>query len=309
MNCLVTGGAGFIGSHIADALVEAGHRVTVVDDLSTGRRGQVTDGVRFIELDIADRRVGEVFREGAFEVVFHLAAQTDVMTSVAHPDEDAAVNILGGIKLLEWCREFAVRKVIYSSSSAVFGEPDYLPMDEAHPIRPMCPYAASKQALEHYLDIYRQAHGLAYTVLRYANAYGPRQNPHHEGGVTAIFAYRLLRGIGPTIYGDGEQTRDFVHVQDLVAANLSCLAGGENECFNLGTKEETSVNELFALLREECGAVQEATYAPERKGEMRRLSLKSDKAGRALGWHPQIGLRDGLSSVVGYLREEISQRA
>ena len=303
MNCLVTGGAGFIGSHITDALVEAGHQVTVVDNLSTGNRSQVNSSARLVELDIAAAELTDIFRAGSFEVVYHLAAQTDVMTSVEKPDEDAQVNIVNGIKVLELCRRHGVRKVIYSSSSSVFGEPEYLPMDERHPIRPLCPYAASKHTLEHYLDIYREIHGIDYTVLRYANAYGPRQNPHHEGGVVAIFAYRLLSDIRPTIYGDGLQIRDFVHVADLVTANLICLEAGDNECFNIGTGEEVAINDLFTMLNEVCGTRLEVIYEPERKGEMRRLSLESRMAKDLLGWSPKVDLRSGLKTVVDFFKE------
>lgn len=303
MNCLVTGGAGFIGSHITDALVREGHDVTVVDDLSTGNRAQVNSGARFIELKLAAGKMARVFQEGKFEVVYHLAAQTDVMTSVGQPAVDAQVNIVDGIRLLELCREHAVRKVVYSSTSALFGDPQYLPMDEEHRIAPLCPYAASKHTFEHYLDIYREIHDLAYTVLRYANAYGPRQDPHHEGGVMAIFAYKVLTGAVPTIYGDGGQTRDYVHVDDLVRANLSCLASGDNACYNLGTGIETTVNELFALLCELSGVAAEVKYAAERRGEMSRLSLESARAAADFGWRPTIELREGIQSVLDYFKE------
>ena len=304
ISCLVTGGAGFIGSHIVDALVAAGHHVTVVDNLSTGDRAQVNSGARFIECDICSPELAHVFAEGAFEVVYHLAAQTDVMTSVAEPAEDARINIVGGIALLEQCRTHGVRKVIYSSSSAVFGEPDYLPMDEAHPIRPLCPYAASKHTFEHYLELYHAIHDLDYTVLRYANAYGPRQDPHHEGGVVAIFAYKLLSGEVPVVYGDGQQTRDFVHVTDLVRANLACIHAGDNACYNLGTGIEITVNQLTDLLCELTGAKKNIHYVDERRGEMRRLSLDSTQAQEALQWVPKMGLRDGVQSVVDFFRGE-----
>jgi len=176
IKCLVTGGAGFIGSHIADGLVATGHIVTVVDDLSTGNRAQVNPQVEWVQADVLGEGLEGVFAQGKFEVVYHLAAQTDVMTSVDDPSEDAQINIIGGIRVLELCRKYGVRKVIYSSSSAVFGEPDYLPMDEEHAIRPLCPYAASKHTFEHYLHLYHEIHDLNYTVLRYANAYGPRQS-------------------------------------------------------------------------------------------------------------------------------------
>ena len=301
--CLVTGGAGFIGSHIVDALVGAGHGVAVADNLSTGNRAQVNDGAEWCQVDVLGGEFEDAFAQGEFEMVYHLAAQTDVMTSVEDPAEDARVNIIGGIRLLELCRKYGVRKLVYSSSSAVFGEPDYLPMDEEHPIRPLCPYAASKHTFEHYLELYGEIHDLDYTVLRYANVYGPRQDPHHEGGVVAIFAYKVLNGVTPVIYGDGEQTRDFVHVEDLVRANLICLEKGDNRHYNLGTGEETTINELYALLREESGLDIELQYADERRGEMRRLSLDSARAAGDLGWRPTVGLRRGVQTVLDFLKE------
>jgi UDP-glucose 4-epimerase len=300
---LVTGGAGFIGSHLVDVLVKAGHSVEVIDDLSTGNSGQLNPEAVLHRVDILSDAVDQIFASGGFDTVYHLAAQTDVMTSVSEPAADARTNILGGIGILEHCRRHQVRKVVYSSSSSVFGEPDYLPMDEAHPIRPQCPYAASKHTLEHYLEIYRLLHGLEFTVLRYANAYGPRQDPHHEGGVTAIFAYKLLQGQSPIVYGDGEQTRDFVHVADLVAANLACLKAGDGGFFNLGTGIETSVNHLYAELVRGCGVDLAPEYRPERKGEMRRLSLTSAKAMDELGWSPRVDLAAGLHSVIEFFRE------
>lgn len=304
MNCLVTGGAGFIGSHLTDALVEAGHAVSVLDNFSTGHRAQVNPQARLLEGDLLDPANAEWIDEGAFEVVFHLAAQTDVVTSIGSPAQDAQTNIVGGIKLLEWCHRAGVRKVVYSSSSAVFGDPVYLPMDEQHPIAPLCPYAASKHTLEHYLEIFHQLHGLDYTVLRYANAYGPRQDPHHEGGVVAIFGYKLLKGVQPVIYGDGEQTRDFVYVADLVAANLACLKVGDNQCFNIGTGIEVNINQLCAMLAQVCGSELQPRYEPERKGEMRRLSLKSGKAREELGWEPGVELKEGLRQVINHFEEQ-----
>jgi UDP-glucose 4-epimerase len=303
VNCLVTGGAGFIGSHIVDALLREGHRVSVVDNLSTGNRSQINADAQFFEMDLADPALGSLMAEGDFEVVYHLAAQTDVMTSVREPAADAQVNIVDAIKLLDLCRQHGVRKVIYSSTSALFGDPQSLPMDEDHPIAPLCPYAASKHTVEHYLDIYREIHGLSYTVLRYANAYGPRQDPHHEGGVLAIFAFKILTSAVPIIYGDGEQTRDYVHVEDLVRANLLCLEQGDNTCYNLGTGVETTVNELFAMLCDASGMVAEVKYAAERRGEMRRLSLASDRAKADFAWQPTVSLHEGIRSVLDYFKE------
>ena len=301
--CLVTGGAGFIGSNIVDALIESGHVVTVVDNLSTGNRVQVNPMAKWVQADLLEERLEAVFAQESFEVVYHLAAQTDVMTSINDPIVDAQVNVIGGLRLLELCRKYGVRKVIYSSSSAVFGEPDYLPVDEEHPIRPLCPYAASKHAFEHYLHLYHEIHDLDYTVLRYANAYGPRQDPHHEGGVVAIFAYKVLTSTRPIINGDGGQTRDFVHVDDLVRANLSCLEHGDNAYYNLGTGIETTINELFALLCELSNIALDVEYAAERRGEMRRLSLASARAAADLEWSPTVDLRAGVRSVLDFFKE------
>ena len=302
--CLVTGGAGFIGSHIVDALVADGHETTVLDDLSTGNRDQVNIAARLVVGSVCDVALLEqCFATNQFEVIYHLAAQTDVMTSVDDPDSDAKHNILGGIRVLECCRRHGARKVIYSSSSAVFGEPDYLPMDEAHPVRPICPYAASKHTLEHYLEIARINHGLDYTVLRYANAYGPRQDPHHEGGVVAIFAHKVLNGVRPTIYGDGMQTRDFVHVADLVRANLDCLDRADGQSLNLGTGTEVTITDLFQRIAGMAGTGVEPHYADERQGEMKRLSLDSRKAAQVLDWKPQVELIEGLESVLAHFTE------
>jgi UDP-glucose 4-epimerase len=257
MKCLVTGGAGFIGSHITDGLIRAGHEVIVVDNLSTGNREQINGQARFEKADIGDPVLDEVFSNGEIEVVFHLAAQTDVMTSVEQPHDDAMVNIVDGIRVLELCRKHGVRKVVYSSSSAIFGEPAYLPMDEKHAIRPMCPYAASKQAFELYLDIYREIHGLAYTV----------------------------------------------HVDDLVAANLACLKAGDNECFNLGTGREITINEIVEMLNVASGRSASPTYKEGRKGEMRQLSIESGKAREGLDWTPHVGIKDGLKTVVNFFKD------
>ena len=244
---LVTGGAGFIGSHVVDALIEEGHSVVVIDDLSSGKREHVHHDAKFHQLDIRSPDLEGVFAEERPEVVNHHAAQVDVRVSMADPIFDADVNILGSLNLLECARSHGVEKLIYASTGgAVYGQPAYLPCDEDHPVEPICPYGISKLAVEHYLYLYRQSYGLEYTILRYANVYGPRQDPFGEGGVVAIFARQMVEGEQVVINGSGEQERDFVYVDDVVRANLVAMERGDGETYNLGRGVGTSVNELFA---------------------------------------------------------------
>jgi UDP-glucose 4-epimerase len=305
MKVLVTGGAGFIGSQVVDALLAAGHAVAVVDDLSTGRARNLNPGATFYQLDIGDPALADVFAREQPELVNHHAAQIDVRRAVADPLHDARVNILGSLNLLECARRSGVRKIVYSSTGgAVYGEPAYLPCDEAHPIRPLSPYGASKHTVEHYLDLYRANHGLDYTVLRYPNVYGPRQDPLGEAGVVAIFTSAMLRGAPVTIYGDGEQLRDYTFVGDCVAANLLALEHGSGGTYNLGWGQGVSVNTLFGLLAELTGYALSPRYAPARLGEITRTYLDAGRARRELGWSPAVPLAEGLARTVAALREE-----
>ena len=304
MRILVTGGAGFIGSHVTDRFVALGHEVAVLDNLSTGRREFVNPKARLFVTDLTDaagleRAVAE-FRP---EVVDHHAAQIDVRHSVTDPVHDARTNILGGIELLQACRRHGVRKVVYASTGgALYGEGRVLPATEDHPVNPEAPYGASKHTLEHYLYIWRLLHGLDYTVLRYPNVYGPRQNPHGEAGVNAIFIGLMLRGERPRIFGTGEQVRDYLYVEDVVEANARALDRGGGEIVNLGTGIGTSVNDIFRELKAILGFAGEPLYEAARPGEVQKIYLDAARAERVLGWVPTTRFRAGLEKTVAWSR-------
>ncbi len=305
MKILVTGGAGFIGSHVVDAYLEQGHEVVVVDDLSTGRKTNLNPRAEFVEMDIQDERLSELFAKSRFDVVNHHAAQMDVRKSVVDPGFDARVNILGSLNLLENCVKHNVQKFIFASTGgAVYGEQETFPADETHPTWPLSPYGIAKLACEKYLFYYKEVHGLAHVILRYANVYGPRQNPHGEAGVVAIFTEKLLRGEQPIINGDGRQTRDYIHVQDLVRINLLALDYDQSDVFNVGTGRETDVNTLFHLLKQFTGSPAEEKHGPAKPGEQLRSCLSYAKAERTLGWRPQIDLNRGLESTVEYFKSQ-----
>jgi UDP-glucose 4-epimerase len=292
---LVTGGAGFIGSHIVDEALAAGHEVAVIDNLSTGNKRNLNPAARFFAVDITDAcGLDEAFASFSPDFVIHHAAQIDVRRSVSDPAHDAAVNIGGSLNVLEACRRHGVRKVVYASSAALYGDPRYLPVDEEHPVLPMAPYGASKHTVEHYLEIYRELHGLPYMALRYSNVYGPRQDPKGEGGVVAIFTGRLLAGEEVVIYGAGEQTRDFIYVGDVARANLLALASSHCGIVNISGGGEISINDLFQRMVEACGRAVSCVHAPERSGEIRRSVLANDRARALLGWSPNVPLVEGL---------------
>ncbi len=304
MKILVTGGAGFIGSHVVDMMIDAGHDVVVVDNLSTGREKNLNPKARFYQVDIRDPELRYVFEKEKPEVVDHHAAQMNVRRSVADPLYDADVNIRGSVHLLELCREFQVRKIIYiSSGGAVYGEPVYLPCDEEHPVRPLCPYGLTKYAFELYLYIYQQNYRIDYTVFRYPNVYGPRQDPLGEAGVIAIFTGQMLRGQPVTIYGSGEQVRDYVHVYDCARANLLALENGSGRVYNLGSGQGTTVNELFRRLKSITGYQDEPVYAPAKVGETFKIYLNAQRAKEELGWSQTISLEAGLIHTVEYTRK------
>lgn len=305
MKILVTGGAGFIGSHVVDLLVENGHEVVVVDNLSTGHRSNVNPGAKFYQVDIRSPELEDIFAKERPEVVDHHAAQMDVRFSVEDPLFDADVNILGSIKLIELARKFQVNKFIYiSTGGAVYGEPEYLPCDEAHPIQPICPYGASKHTVEHYLFMYKELYDLEYVILRYPNVYGPRQDPHGEAGVVAIFTGQMLQGAQVVINGDGEQERDFVYVGDCAQANLLALNSGEiNTVYNLGYGEGTTINQIFTSLKSITGYELMAKHGPAKTGETRRIYLEASKAKNQLGWQPTVGLEAGLTKTVEFFKQ------
>ena len=304
MNILVTGGAGFIASHIVDAYIALGHTVSVIDNLSTGRRENLNPKARFHELDIRDAHaVRRLFADGGFDVVNHHAAQMDVRRSVADPVFDASVNILGILTLLESAVATGVRRAIFASSGgAIYGEQDYFPADESHPTRPISPYGVAKLATEQYLYYYRAVHGVDSVCLRYANVYGPRQNPEGEAGVVAIFASKMLRREQPVINGDGTQTRDYVFVADVVRANVLALGYNSPAVFNVGTGVETDVNRLFTALRSATGAACPERHAEAKRGEQLRSVLDNTQIRKELGWEPGVSLDEGIAATVEYFR-------
>ncbi len=308
---LVTGGAGFIGSHIVDAYLQLGHDVTVIDNLVTGRRENLNPHARFIEADIRDaEKVRVLFETERFDIVSHHAAQMDVRRSVADPMYDASVNILGILNILEGCVASGVRRVVFASSGgAIYGEQDYFPADELHPTRPISPYGIAKLTTEHYLFYYKAVHGVDSVSLRYANIYGPRQNPHGEAGVIAIFISRMLAGEQPVINGDGKQTRDYVYVGDVVQANVLALQCSGSKVFNVGTGIETDVNTLFHILKNATQSNANEHHASEKKGEQLRSVLEARAIQTELGWEPSVSLKEGLQTTVEYFKLKKSHGA
>jgi UDP-glucose 4-epimerase len=303
MNILVTGGAGFIASHVADACCSAGHRVSIVDDLSMGRMENVNPAAEFHKLDIRSAAVIDLFRKQHFDIVIHHAAQMDIRKSVDDPAFDASVNILGSINLLECCRITGVQKFIFASSGgAVYGEQERFPADESHATNPCSPYGIAKLAVEKYLYYYKDVYGIRYIGLRYANVYGPRQNPQGEAGVVAIFGSRMLEGTSLTINGDGTQTRDYVFVDDVVAANMAVLNYGTSAVFNVGTGIETDVNTLFHLLNSLTGGKAREQHGPAKKGEQQRSVLDTSRLSSLFGWKPGVQLEEGLKRTVEFFR-------
>ena len=303
MKVLVTGGAGFIGSHVVDAYQAAGHEVVVVDDLSTGRESNLNPAAKFYEMDIRDPKLSKVFEKEQPDYVNHLAAQVDVRRSVAEPMLDADVNIIGSINLLECARKYPVKRLIYvSTGGAVYGEPEYLPCDESHPVHPVCQYGASKYIVEKYLYMYQLNHGVNYSVVRYPNVYGPRQDPHGEAGVVAIFSGRMLAGEQVIIYGDGEQQRDFVYVGDCVRANLLISESDIGGIYNIGSGRGTSINELFRELQDITSYELAPVHDPPKLGETRVIYLNADRARSELGWRQEKTLREGLEETVNFMR-------
>jgi len=303
MRILVTGGAGFIGSHVVDTFVAAGHQVAVIDDLSSGRRENLNPQATFYQLDVQDAAVGDVFRRQQPEVLCHHAAQMDVRRSVADPVFDARVNLVGLLNLMEHGRQNGLRRVLFASTGgAIYGEQDYFPANEEHPLRPLSPYGITKLATEKYLFYYRAVYGIEHVILRYANIYGPRQNPHGEAGVVAIFADKMLRGEQPVINGDGKQTRDYVYVGDVVRANVFALSFSGSDIFNIGTGVENDVNRLFRIIKTSTGSPCEERHGPAKIGEQMRSVIDSAKAKKVLGWQPTVDLEEGLRRTVEYFR-------
>ncbi|MCH8349303.1 MAG: SDR family oxidoreductase [Chloroflexi bacterium] len=303
---LVTGGAGFIGSHLVDRLVSQGFRVVVIDNLSTGKLKNLNPAATFHHVDITNKSVVEVFQREQPDLVFHLAAQASVSASTKDPIQDSDINVMGTLRLLEAARRCGIEKFIYSSTGgALYGEPQYTPCDENHPIVPLSPYALSKYVGELYLQLYHRLYLLNYTTLRYGNVYGPRQEPHGEAGVVAIFTQAMLEGKQPQIFGDGNQERDFVYIDDVVEANLAAIERGDADAFNIGTGEKTSVNRIFESIQSIIKYRWGPEHGPARPGEVYQISLDGSKAARELGWTPQATLEEGLGQTVEYFRENV----
>lgn len=309
MNILVTGGAGFIGSNITDAYIAAGHRVVVIDNLSSGFKENVHAKATLVEMDIRDTKVLDVLRSEKIEVINHHAAQIDVRSSVADPLNDLSINVMGTINLLEAGCEHGISRFIFASSGgAVYGEQEYFPADEKHPTAPCSPYGITKLTVEKYLHYYSFVKGLNYTALRYTNVYGPRQSPHGEAGVVAIFSDKLLAGDNPIINGDGLQTRDFVFVADVVKANVASLEMKASHTLNVCTGIETNVNQIFTILNRAAGSVAEERHAPAKPGEQLRSVCTFEKIRTEFGWTPSVSIEEGLHRTFEYFSAKKSSK-
>jgi UDP-glucose 4-epimerase len=307
-NVLITGGAGFIGSHIADDVLARGGRAIVLDDLSTGRRQNVPEGAVFHQRDLLDPGLDELLGDEKVDVVCHHAAQANVRVSLEDPAADARINVLGGLRLVAACRRAGVRRFVFASSGGtVYGEQERFPCDEEHPKRPTSPYGVAKYSFELYLEAFGRAGDLEPVILRYANVYGPRQWPKGEAGIVAILAEHLLAGERPRIFGDGEQTRDYVHVADVVAANRAAFTTDRLGAYNVGTGVETSVNELYRQVARELGSSIEPLHAPAVRGELRRNSLDAGRIARELGVRIATPLAEGLRSTLAWYRSRAAR--
>ena len=302
MKVVATGGAGFIGSHLVDALVDRGDEVIVVDDLSSGSKRHIHPDAEFHQLDIRSRQAAELIRRRRPDAVAHHAAQMSVSRSVREPQFDADVNLMGALNLLEAAREVGARFVFASTGGALYGDADILPTPESYPAWPVSPYGVSKLAFEHYLHCYAVQHGLSYTALRYANVYGPRQNPHGEAGVIAIFCLRLLAEEEPIVNGDGKQTRDFVYVSDVVRAHLAALDSDVIGHFNVGTGRQADVNTVFEMIAERLGTSLGKRHGPPRPGDQRTSALDWTLIRERLGWRPQVSLEEGLTETAEWFK-------
>jgi UDP-glucose 4-epimerase len=306
MKVLVTGGAGFIGSHLVDRLVLEGHEAIVVDNLATGKRRNINRAARFYKMDIQSWRLERVFRNERPNVVMHLAAQMDVRKSVEDPMFDAQVNVLGTLNVLQHAVKHGVRKVVFSSSGgAIYGEQETYPAPETHVTRPLSPYGLSKLCGEQYLSYFQRVSGLQAVSLRYANVYGPRQDPEGEAGVVAIFIQKMLNNEQAVINGNGRQTRDFVFVDDVVEANLAMMGQETQGTYNVGTGVETSINDLFRILVQHTGSNCKEVHGPSKKGEQARSVIDNTKLRHEVSWEPKADLSEGLKKTVDYFRERL----
>jgi len=305
MNILVTGGAGFIGSQIVDAYIKNGHHVTIIDNMSTGVKEFINPEADFYEMDINDDGISKIFDEHNIDIVNHHAAQIDLRKSVEDPKFDINVNIAGSVNLLENARKYKVKKFIFASTGgAIYGEHDYFPADEDHPTRPYAPYGINKMCVEKYLYYYNHVFGMDYIVFRYANVYGPRQNPHGECGVIAIFTDKILAGKQPLINGEGDQTRDYVFVNDVVNANVLAIDAAGPNIYNIATTRETDVNYIFDRINHYAGTGFEEKHGPAKLGEQQRSVLSFEKISTELGWQPQTDIETGLKITTEYFKNK-----
>jgi len=310
MRVLVTGGAGFIGSHLVDRLIERGDEVVVIDNLSQGRKENINPKAKFYKKDIRDSGLEKIFRKYSFDVLFHAAAQVSIRASIENPPLDASINIQGSLNLFELSRKYGVRKVVYTSSVAVYGEPQYLPCDEDHPIAPLSPYGVTKSSVEEYLYVYRTNYDIDYSIIRYPNVYGPRQSHTGEAGVIAIFSSKMLKGERVVINGSGDQERDFLFIDDAIDASLSIIdlpirkghIDPTNLIFNLGTGKSVSVNNLFEILSKITNYTLNPLYGPPRKGEIYQMQVNATRVKKQLGWEPKINLEEGLQRTVEWFK-------
>jgi UDP-glucose 4-epimerase len=305
MKTLVTGGAGFIGSNLVDLLIQNDHDVIIIDNLLTGKEANLNGNAKFYNADVRNKLdLDKIFKKENPEIIFHLAAQVDVQKAIKDPYFDAQINILGSLNVLELAKKYNIKKIIYSNSGgAGSGEPQYLPIDEDHPIKPMSHYGVGKHTAEHYLDVYRELYGLTYTSLRYANIYGPRQDPYGEGGVVAIFSNKLLHNEQPKIFGDGNQTRDFMYVGDVAKVNLLCIDSADNKILNVGTGVEITINDLFNKVKKITKSNLDPIYLDKRPGDIYRSVFNIDKLKRELNYEPRTSLEDGLIKTIEYFNQ------
>jgi len=306
LKILITGGAGFIGSNVADGLLEKKHEVAIVDDLSNGKKENIPEEARFYRCDIRSKKLYSIFKAEKPDVVIHNAAQLSVRVSVEDPLMDADINVIGGLNVIQACHTYNVKKIIFASSGGtVYGEQKYFPADEEHPTRPISPYGVAKLTTENYLYYFYKTYGLNYISLRYGNIYGPRQDPYGEAGVVAIFSSKIIKGENPTINGDGLQTRDYVYVRDVVDVNIRAMESDFTGSMNVGTEKETTVMELFKILREVSGESDvEEVHGPSREGEQRRSQLSYGLAKKILGWQPRMSLGEGLKITYNWFKNQ-----
>ncbi|MCM8787748.1 MAG: SDR family oxidoreductase [Candidatus Omnitrophica bacterium] len=302
---LVTGGAGFIGSHLVDKLIKDNYKVVVIDNLSTGKKENLNSKAKFYKIDIQSQKISQVFKKEKPEIVFHYAAQIDVRKSVENPIKDAKINILGTLNILENCKKYKVQKFIFASTGgAIYGDADIIPTPEDYPEFPLSPYGIEKLIVDKYLNYYYQVFGLPFVSLRLANVYGPRQNSKGEAGVIAIFCDKMLSSSQPIINGNGKQTRDFIYVDDVVEASILAMKSKKVGIYNIGTAKETNINEIFGKIKKLTKANCKKIYGPIKEGEQKRSCLDFKRAQKELGWTPKISLAEGLRKTVGWFRNK-----